>query len=370
MTARPWTTPELTGTGRVPMHSVPHPDRLELDGTWRFQLLPDPEAPPGATWSTAEVPGCWTMQGFADLPHYTNVQMPFAGLPPDVPAANPTGVYERTATLPAAWAGRRIVLHVGAAESVLIAEVNGHQAGVSKDSHLAAEFDVTTLVTSGANTIRLTVVKWSDATYIEDQDQWWHGGLTRSVFLYATDEVHLADIRAIPGLTEDLTTGTLDLAVQIAWGQTGPAVGWRVEVRVEDDAAASPPRVVLAESAAVPGGEDLTEGPTTPAERTLLARRAAGGPLPTAAEESAWSAIHRRVVPPSAGQVAWQAAVPGVRRWTAETPELYRLVVTLRRPDGAVVEEARLRIGFRRVEIVGLDLLLNGRRVFLRGVNR
>ena len=108
---------------------------------------------PARTGARAAVPGCWTMQGFDDLPQYTNVQMPFPGLPPDVPEHNPTGVYEREFELPERWAGLRVVLHVGAAESVLHRPVNGEDVGLSKDSHLAAEFDVTDLVRPGPNTL-------------------------------------------------------------------------------------------------------------------------------------------------------------------------------------------------------------------------
>ena len=186
---RPWLAPELTAIGRLPMHTLRHDDaerRIALDGPWRFQLLRAPDAPDGADWDEAAVPGCWTMQGFDDRPHYTNVQMPFAGVPPAIPDDNPTGVYERDVDIPAAWEGRRIVLHVGAAESVLIVSVDGREIGISKDSHLAAEFDLTEVATPGPHRLTLRVVKWSDATYIEDQDQWWHGGITRSVFLYAT----------------------------------------------------------------------------------------------------------------------------------------------------------------------------------------
>lgn len=89
----PWAAPELTALDRLPMHSVPHLDRLDLDGRWRFQLLPRPDAEPSASWAEIDVPGCWTMQGFSDLPHYTNVAMPFVGQPPEPPAANPTGLY-------------------------------------------------------------------------------------------------------------------------------------------------------------------------------------------------------------------------------------------------------------------------------------
>src|SRR4051794_23307295 len=120
---RVWEQPEVVGIGRIRMHGVPHADVESLDGTWRFQLLDRPEADPGKHWSEAEVPGCWTMQGTSDRPHYTNVQMPFPGRPPLPPAANPTGIYERTFTVPAAWNGKRIVLHVGAAESVVAVEV-------------------------------------------------------------------------------------------------------------------------------------------------------------------------------------------------------------------------------------------------------
>ena len=229
---RPWLAPELTALHRLPMHSVPHADRVELDGTWRFQLLREPDAEPGNAWSEIAVPGCWTMQGFDDRPQYTNVQMPFAGLPPDVPEDNPTGVYEREFELPADWAGRRVVLHVGAAESVLIVHVNGADVGLSKDSHLAAEFDVTDYLRPGVNTLTLRVIKWSDATYIEDQDQWWHGGITRSVYLYATGQVYLADVRAIGGLADDLRTGTLDLDVHVGFAGIEPEAGWTVEARL------------------------------------------------------------------------------------------------------------------------------------------
>ncbi|MEZ4596096.1 MAG: hypothetical protein R3C32_04190 [Chloroflexota bacterium] len=109
---RPWDDPQLTGVGRVRMHSVPHEDRLVLDGAWRFQLLGSPETPLGDEWRDIAVPGVWTMQDTTDRPHYTNVQMPFRELPPSVPAANPTGVYRRTFRVPRGWLDKRVVLHV------------------------------------------------------------------------------------------------------------------------------------------------------------------------------------------------------------------------------------------------------------------
>jgi beta-galactosidase len=362
----PWEAPELTSLHRLPMHAVPHADRLSLDGSWRFQLLPRPDAEPTNRWDEITVPGCWTMQpggqATGDLPQYTNVQMPFDLRPPHPPANNPTGVYERMFELPAAWLGRRVVLHVGAAESVLIVELNGRQVGISKDSHLAAEFDVSDVVEPGSNSVKLTVVKWSDATYIEDQDQWWHGGITRSVFLFATGPVHIADIRAIGGLADDLATGTLELDVRVGFEGLDPEEGWRLEATIGGG-------LGVDLWAAVPGVEPL-EWPTHGPEHELMVRHTIGGDQAVAAEAERWEDLVRRLAPPRAGSVGWQVAIPRVRPWSAEMPALYPLEIRLHSPEGTIAEEAELKIGFRRVEIDGLDLLLNGRRILLRGVNR
>ncbi len=357
---RPWATPELTGIGREPMHTLPHPDRLSLDGRWRFQLAHRADAEPGAEWAEIDVPGCWTMQGFDDLPQYTNVQMPFVGRPPEPPLDNLTGIYERTFEVPPAWSDKRVVLHVGAAESVLIVTLNGREVGLSKDSHLAAEFDVTGHLQPGPNELRLRVVKWSDASYVEDQDQWWHGGITRSVFLYATPSTYLADIGAIPGLAQDMRTGTLDLSVLV--GAAGaPPLGWRVEARL--DGLDAP---VAAE---VPFGRPDLERNATPDDLGLMTRRAIGADL-SPQQVDAWPAVYDRLAPPVDGLVTWQLSVPDVTPWSAELPARRTLTVRLLDPNGRMVEEVAFEVGFRRVDIRGLDLLINGRRVLLRGVNR
>lgn len=321
---RPWEAPEVTSWGRLPMNAV---DRrsgaLPLDGDWRFQLLPAPDAPVGGAWSSAYVPGVWTMQGTDDLPQYLNVRMPFPEFPPHSPAANPTGVYERELDVPAEWAGRRIVLQVGAAESVLLVHVDGRPVGISKDSHLAAEFDLTGLIAPGSpSTLRLTVVKWSDASHIEDQDQWWHGGITRSVLLYATDPLHLADVTVRASHAGEL----------------------RVDCRVRDTGGALP-------------------------EGWYVSGELDGLPL---AQDTEFDRFNREDdrVSDFLGEARLAATVPDVRTWNAEQPELYDLTVRLHRADGTVADTARHRIGFRDVEIAGRDLLVNGERVFIRGVNR
>ena len=139
----PWETPELSGVGRLPMHSVPHRDRVVARRRVALPAPPGPDAEPAPTLGRGRGPGRWTMQAPGDLPHYTNVQMPFPGLPPAIPAAQPDRrLRARRSRSRRGWAGRRVVLHVGAAESVLRRPVNGDEVGIAKDSHLAAEFDV------------------------------------------------------------------------------------------------------------------------------------------------------------------------------------------------------------------------------------
>jgi beta-galactosidase len=368
MISRPWATPELTSVNRLPMHSVPHADRVVLDGRWRFQLLHTPEEEPAASWSEVDVPGCWTMQGFFDLPHYTNVQMPFPGKAPHLPDVNPTGIYERDFDVPAGWlAGRRVVLHVGAAESVLIATVNGQDVGIGKDSHLASEFDVTSIVRPGANTISLRVVKWSDATYVEDQDEWWHGGITRSVYLYATPRVHLADVRVNAGLTDDLRTGTFELLADVDFGAAKAEPGWSIEAKLGDLAplAAIVPVTVAAPGAAVTRADSA---PLTRHRFDIVAKRVSVGL--EGAEQAEWDALLPELRPPLDGRASVHAEIPNVEQWSAERPHLYPLHVTLRSPSGEAVEAVDLRVGFRRVEIEGVHLLINGAAVLIRGVNR
>ncbi|MCX5094458.1 DUF4981 domain-containing protein [Streptomyces sp. NBC_00365] len=321
---RPWESPEVTSWGRLPMNAV---DRrsgaLSLDGSWRFQLLPTPTSTPGLAWSSLQVPGSWTTQDTDDLPQYTNFTMPWGEFPPTSPAANPTGVYEREVDVPAEWAGRRIVLQVGAAESVLMVHVDGRPVGVSKDSHLAAEFDLSDVVRPGERaSLRLTVVKWSDASHLEDQDQWWHAGITRSVLLYATDPLRLADVSV----------------------HTRCDGGLRIDCQVRD------------------AGGALPEGWYVTGELD-------GHLLTQDAEFERFKKEDERVSD-FLGEARLTTVVEGVRTWTAETPELYDLTVRLHRGDGSVADTSHHRVGFREVEIRGRDLLLNGERVYIRGVNR
>jgi len=145
------------------MHVPRRDPEVGFTGAWQFRLLPH------GTWKTVQVPEPWTMREADDRPHHTNVPMPFSEVPPHVPRVNPEGVCQRAVELPPR-AGRRTILHVGAAEGLLRVTVNDHDLGISTDSHLAAEFAITDAVIEGANTLRLSVDKWSAASWLEDQD--------------------------------------------------------------------------------------------------------------------------------------------------------------------------------------------------------
>ncbi|MDR1899325.1 MAG: glycoside hydrolase family 2, partial [Treponema sp.] len=215
--------PEYREPGKNPWY-------LGLDGQWRFRLLKNPredsedpgQAPswtgPGAdtaSWASIQVPGAWSRQGGGergegryehcfDKPHYTNVQMPFQAVPPRAPEDNPTGLYRKTFGLPENWRGRRVVLHIGSAESLCMVYVNGIFAGAGKDTRLPQEYDISPFVREGENVLALKVVRYSDASYVEDQDQWWYGGIHRGVFLYSTAECFIQDVKALPGKVRGL----------------------------------------------------------------------------------------------------------------------------------------------------------------------
>jgi len=332
---RSWARPEVVSFGRLPMHSdLGRETRERLDGDWSFRLLPRPEdvrpadlTGPTGGWATVAVPGCWTMQGF-DRPQYTNVVMPFPGPPPEVPAGNPTGVYRRTVGLPRQWQDRRIRLHVGGAESVLYAYVDGRPVGMGKDSRLPQEFDLTGLVEPDRPfELALCVVRWSDATYLEDQDHWFHAGVHRGVFVEAVPAVHVEDVKVEADYDPATATGGLRVRVKVGAPGFGPR-GWTARVEIDGLVAEAPVRF---------------EHPTN-ALVNVAAFAGRGADL--------------------------ALAVPAVRPWSAETPELYDLTVTLADAGGHDRDSVSLRIGFRRVEVVGPHLRVNGRPVLVKGVNR
>jgi len=362
-------SPETTSVNRLPMLNIEHFEQISLDGTWRFQLLHKPTEKLGKRWATIPVPGLWTMQEtsdvFFDKPIYTNVQMPFAEQPPFVPEENPTGVYERDFDLPKSWAGKRIVLQLGGYESVALIYINGVEIGLTKDSRLAAEFDVTQFVNSGNNVVRIDVTKWSDATFIEDQDQWWHGGITRSVKLYATNKVFIERFKTVAGLEKDGTTGTLTIDADLGALDNLSTDGYTLRASITEL-----PKVKSAQLSHTI--KNFTSPIWTERDANLKKRsddyfhgKYWHGNLPADAK----AAIMENEPWPH-GKVQIQTRIPKVSPWSAEAPHLYTLNIELLDPSGAVIEVSQQRIGFRSIVIKGQDFLVNGQPIIFYGINR
>jgi len=351
-----WQLPELTQINRLPARATLHPfatasqartrDQSKspwvrsLDGDWKFKLYDTPGSVPAnavspktkdTKWDTLPVPSNWTMHGYS-APHYTNVPMPFKNDPPHVPEANPTGVYRRTFKLPKDWQGRRTVIHFGGAESVLYVYLNGRFVGMAKDTRLPSEFDITDFVKPGVNHVTAIVVQWSDASYIEDQDQWWHGGIYRETFLYSTDQAYIADVFTRGGLDATHAHGELELDIKLGFTRE--------------------PQDVYALTAQLlgPDGKPALKQPLT-------------GNL------DKHFTYHENTL-------RLGAKLRNVKRWSAEEPNLYTLVVSLHKagksgkPAGKPIEVTATRVGFRTVAIGERELLINGQPVMIRGVNR
>ena len=361
-----WMSPETTSVNRLPMLNIGHLMSISLDGDWNFQLLDRPDQEPSKRWQTIPVPGLWTMingqQPFGDKPHYTNTQMPFDQLPPTVPEENPTGIYEREFSLPSSWKNKRVVLSIGGFESVAILSINGREVGVAKDSHLASEFDITDFINGGSNRVQIKVIKWSDSSFIEDQDQWWHGGISRSIKLFATEDVFIERLYATPGLEKNNKIGTLRVRAHINSINEADIVNYKLRVRVIGVKSADLSATVMRKkspqwtektAAEKKAGDDYFHG-------TFW-----DGNIPKANYE-AWLATEP-VIP---GPLELEIRVPGISPWSAESPTLYDVEYELIDPSGQVIEVTTQKIGFRRVEVKGKDLLVNGQPIIIYGINR
>ena len=340
-----WENPAVFAIGKEPARATGFPfesrakaiaghrtksDRfLLLTGLWRFALSPDADRLPVgferpdydvSAWKQIKVPADWQAEGF-DQPRYFNITYPFPANRPLIPhATNPVGSYRRDMDIPANWSGQDVILHIGAAGSAYYVWVNGVRVGYSEDSKLPSEFDVTKVVRPGRNTVAIQVYRWSDGSYLEDQDFWRVSGIEREVFLMAAPKTRIRDFFVHAGLDPSYKDGQLavDLAVTPAKGATTA----RIVLLDRDDKT-----VLLTNSAPVLPGD---------AERT----------------------------------VRMSATLPNVRPWTAETPNLYMLLVELYDAKGAILQSTWSRIGFRSVAIRGGLVTVNGRPITIRGVNR
>ena len=296
-----------------------------LDGSWAFKYSPNPESRPKSfflpsydvsKWGSIQVPGMLQTQGYGK-PIFTNVVYPFPANEPFIAhELNEVGSYRRDFELPAQWRDRDVFLQIGAAGAAYYVWVNGQRVGYAEDSKLPSEFNLTRFVHAGRNTIAIELYRWADGSYLEDQDFWRVNGIERSVYLYAEPKTRLRDYKVLASLDKpSYSNGRFELTAEIA--------GVRSDVQV---------------SAQILDGD-----------RTVLqASTSTNGSQP---------AVLRGVI-------------PGVRQWSAETPNLHTLLIELRDREGKLLSATARKIGFRTVEVAEGEVRVNGKRVMIKGVNR
>jgi beta-galactosidase len=359
--AQDWQDPSIIGRNKLPPHATllpfgslkqarkgqaaNSPWFLSLNGPWKFAYSAKGPAnlPQGfslesfddKSWKTIEVPSNWQLQGYG-VPLYTNVTYPFAKKPPRVDGRvpsdwtkakfpNPVGSYRRRFTLPSSFVGRRTVLHFDGVSSAFYVWVNGKKVGYSQGSRTPAEFDLSPFVHEGENLVVVQVFRWSDGSYLEDQDFWRLSGIFRDVYLYSQPKAWIQDFSV---RTETLEKGLpksffLNLYVDLKGDSQSNAPG-KLEVFFEDLSSKKAPR---------------------------LLRKWRLSPLPEQ-------------------RVTLSHFFPSPRLWTCETPNLYRLYLVHRDGKGKLLEVLTTRVGFRQIEIRGQQLFLNGVSIKLKGVNR
>lgn len=327
-----------------------------LDGVWKFKYFSKPEEVDefwtkdydNSNWSNIKVPGNWEVQGFGE-PIYTNTLYPWdyyskekqvihpfkkegeRGLPnpPFIPDENPTGCYFRKFNVSADWLGKDIFICFNGVETVYYLWINGQEVGYSQDSKLPSEFNITKFLKAGENTIALQVMRFAESTYLEDQDYWYLSGIFRSVNLYAKPQMRIVDwkVDATPDLYYDFGTVSADVTVNRISGYAN----YKVKVDVTD---------------------------------------VDGNHLASCTSSVNANAGYRSYETPTANTARITFKVENIIQWTPETPTLYKVVMTLVSPNGDEVDFESCRIGFKKVEIKDGVLLLNGKRLIVKGVNR
>ena len=328
---------------------------LTLNGLWKFHWSPTPEERVSdffstnfndKDWKTFPVPANWEVNGFG-TPIYVSSGYPFRIDPPRVTSTppekyttfkerNPIGEYRRTFTLPVEWkTGGQVFLRFDGVQSAFYVWVNGQKVGYSQGSMEPSEFKVTSFLVAGQNQIAVEVYKYCDGSYLEDQDMWRFGGIQRDVTLYHTPDIRIADlqIRTLPDKKYENFTLEIDPKLSVYGNVTGK--GYKVRAIIEN----------------------LINLTADASDILNLEHKAA--------LMNEWNPQRG---PRKTGRL--KAEIKNPLKWTAETPNLYTLNISLEDSTGKVVERVRQRIGFRSVEIKDGQMLVNGKPIRFRGVNR
>ncbi|MBU5604300.1 MULTISPECIES: beta-galactosidase [Citrobacter] len=303
-----------------------------LNGQWQFAWFPAPEAVP-ESWltndlpqaDTINVPSNWQMDGY-DAPIYTNVTYPIPVNPPYVPAQNPTGCYSLTFNIEDAWLdeGQTRIIFDGV-NSAFHLWCNGRWVGYGQDCRLPSEFDLSDYLLRGENRLAVMVLRWSDGSYLEDQDMWRMSGIFRDISLLHKPTTQISDLRINTRFNDDFSRAVLEAEVRVAGNASEDL---RVTLQLWE-------------------AETLTDETTSPLGGEIIDER---------------GAYHDRVT------LRLNVEKPAL--WSAETPNLYRAVVQLHTADGVLIEAEACDVGFRQIDIKNGLLLLNGKPLLIRGTNR
>lgn len=334
-----WKNPEINAVNRAPMHTnyfayssseeAAKADKenssnfMTLNGIWKFNWVKNADARPtdfhrtdynDKGWGQMKVPGVWEMNGYGD-PIYVNVgyawRSQYKNNPPYVPIENNhVGSYRKEIIIPAEWSGKEIFAHFGSVTSNMYLWVNGKYVGYSEDSKLEAEFNLTKYLKPGKNLIAFQVFRWCDGTYLEDQDFFRYSGVGRNCYLYSRNKKYIQDIRVTPDLDSNYTNGTLNVALNLNGSGT-------VELNLTD-----------------------------PAGKSVATAQVNGN-----------------------GQKSVVMDVSNPEKWTAETPNLYTLTATLKNGSNTL-EVIPVKVGFRKIELKGGQILVNGQPVLFKGADR
>ena len=314
---------------------------LSLNGEWMFHFEADSKNRPldfyaseakTVGWDKIEVPSCWEMKGYG-TPIYTNSTYPFPNNPPFIHRTNPVGSYFKTFDLPENFAGQQIILHFGGVKSAFYVWVNGKMVGYSEDSCLPAEFDVTDNVQPGKNTVAVQVFRWSDGSYLEDQDHWRMSGIHREVLLLAQPKISINDFFVRTKFDENLEDATLQIRPVITMKDSVNTDGWSLEAQLFS-----------------PTDKPKSEEPFKIDLNKIIYENF-----------------------PQRDNVAFgmiEIPVEMPQKWSAETPVLYTLVLSLKDTNGKILESRSCKVGFRDIRIQDGVFLVNGKPVKLYGVNR
>lgn len=351
-----WENEQVIGRNKLPARSTSYSfpseesalkgDRaqsrlISLNGEWQFHFEADSKNRPldfysgenkVAGWDKIEVPSCWEMKGYG-TPIYTNSTYPFPNRPPFITRTNPVGSYFRTFEIPADWDGKQIILHFGGVSSAFYVWVNGQMVGYSEDSCLPAEFDVTEKVQKGKNTVAVQVFRWSDGSYLEDQDHWRMSGIQREVMLLAQPRVALNDFFVKTKFDENLEDALLQIRPKVTMKDSINIEGWTVEA--------------------------MLYSPTDKPKFTQ--------PLKIDLSKIVYEEYPQR---DNVKFALLETKVESPQKWSAELPVLYTLVLSLKDNNGTVLESRSCKVGFRDIRIQDGVFLVNGKPVKLYGVNR